>query len=238
MKHAFSLLLLLISFVSPVAAQDNLCGAVPSLPTSGETSESIKGQLQGQANLLTKYVGNAQLGGQIEAARKTLYQSSDKFFAAQKDAYLAYLFCLALTQDKSLSSLDKIKAISEFSKPAPTKIPGTIRQIANNYLYDNNTTWAFHAPAGAVVEAIGLNCPAIVIAGGQRFTISDNFKVPVPGFPDQQVPVTITLEPGIRAALPSAAPPSLKRPKPQTPGQPGAANSEPCHGKFLVTAAD
>jgi hypothetical protein len=112
-----------IFFAAPgdLHAQDSLCGPAPSLPTSLENGESIKGQLQGQADLLSKLVGKAELSGQVEAARKQLYQNSDQFFAAQKDAYLSYLFCLLITQDNSLSTEQKLKALNTFKEPIPSK---------------------------------------------------------------------------------------------------------------------
>ena len=103
------------------AQESSLCGPAPSLPTSLQNDESIKGQLQGQADFLSKLVGKAELSGQVEAARKQLYQSSDRFFAAQKDAYLSYLFCVIVVSDKSLSTAQKLDALNKFKEPIPGK---------------------------------------------------------------------------------------------------------------------
>ena len=99
---------------SSASADEPICGTAPALPTTADSDERIKGQLQGQADFLSKLVGNAELGGQVEAARKTIYQTSDKFFAAQKDAYLAYMFCVIVMQDKSLTTKDKLDAIKQY----------------------------------------------------------------------------------------------------------------------------
>jgi hypothetical protein len=106
---------------SSSSAQEATCGTAPTLPTSSESAESIKGQLQGQADFLSKMVGKAELAGEIEAARKTIYQSSDNFFAAQKDAYLAYVFCVLITDDKSLSTIDKLKGTSKNRRFLPPR---------------------------------------------------------------------------------------------------------------------
>jgi hypothetical protein len=108
------ILLLLLPLGRRASAQEATCGAPPALPTTTQTEERIKGQLQGQADFLSKLVGKAELAGQIDAARKQLYQSSDKFFAAQKDAYLSYLFCVLITQDTSLSTAEKLKALETY----------------------------------------------------------------------------------------------------------------------------
>jgi hypothetical protein len=57
----------------------------------------------------------------VEAARRQLYQSSDQFFASQKDAYLSYLFCLLIIRDNSLSTEQKLKALNTFKEPIPGK---------------------------------------------------------------------------------------------------------------------
>jgi hypothetical protein len=105
------------SAVAEEASQ--ICGTAPSLPTTADSSDSLKGQLQGQADLLSKLVGKAELNGEIEAARRTIYQSSDKFFATQKDAYLGYIFCVILMQDKSLSTGEKLNALKQYREALP-----------------------------------------------------------------------------------------------------------------------
>src|ERR1700730_4918704 len=111
---------------SRLHAQEPLCGAPPSLSTSAQTEESIKGQLKGQADILSKLVGKAELEGQVDAARKQIYQSSDRFLAAQKDAYLSYMFCVIIIQDKSLSTTQKLDAINTFKK-SPTSSNNTVQ---------------------------------------------------------------------------------------------------------------
>jgi hypothetical protein len=97
--------------------------------------------------------------------------------------------------------------------------PGTVRQIGDRYLEGTDEEWIFIAPAGAVIEAVGLNCSAHVVAGGHSFDIVDNHKAPVRGFDGEQVHVSIRLE-GSPASAPGVA------------GSPGV-----CQGKFLVSAA-
>lgn len=103
---------------SPGYGQDqSTCGNPPQLPVTTEAASSIKGELEGKAKFLSSLVGNAELGGKVEAARRELYQTSDKFFAAQNEAYLAYVFCTIITKDKDLNTQEKLKALQEFRKP-------------------------------------------------------------------------------------------------------------------------
>jgi hypothetical protein len=87
---------------------------------SAHMTGEAKGQLTGQANFLWSLVGKSELSGAVEATRKNLYQNSADFFAAQKDAYLAYLFRMIILPDETLSPGDKLKALAAFKSPPPT----------------------------------------------------------------------------------------------------------------------
>jgi hypothetical protein len=117
---AISSVLLFISITDSLAQSE--CGPPPSFSTTQKVDESVKGELQGQADFLSKLVGNAQLSGAVEAARTSIYQTSDQAFAAQKDAYLSYMFCVIVTSDKAFSTKEKLEALNEFRRPAPSGI--------------------------------------------------------------------------------------------------------------------
>lgn len=105
------------NIASAQSAQHELCGPVPSLPNKLKTDEGLKGQLEGRARMLSGFLGKAELGGKVEATRKELYQSSDSFFAARQDAYMAYMFCVLIIGDKTASLEAKLRALQEFRKP-------------------------------------------------------------------------------------------------------------------------
>jgi hypothetical protein len=115
-----TIVLSLVLRASAALAEQDVCGPAPQLPTVLQSDDTLKAQLEGEARSLLGAAGKAALGGQIESARKRLYQNSGDFFAAQKDAYLAYVFCQLITKDNSLSTTAKIRAIREFSRPLET----------------------------------------------------------------------------------------------------------------------
>ncbi len=117
-----------------------LCGLAPALPSNLQNEITFKGDLAAQADFLTKFVGRAELGSQVEVARKEIYQNSDKFFAAQKDAYLAYLFCVLITKDDKLDITEKLKALQIFKDSGSPKQSGSLSvpesakiDLANQY---------------------------------------------------------------------------------------------------------
>ena len=106
-----------ICCLNTAVAETGACGPPPNLPVALESDENLKGTLKGQAEVLSRLLGKAELGGEIEAARKTLYQNSNEFYAAQKDAYFAYIFCLTVINDQRASLNEKLDALQEFRKP-------------------------------------------------------------------------------------------------------------------------
>lgn len=115
-----SCLLLLMVHTTPARSDDSMCGLVPALPTTASSTQKLKRELAGQADLLSKLIGKAELGGQIETEINNIYQQSEAFFAAQSDAYLAYMFCSLVMQNNTLSIHDKIDAIRQY-RDAPVR---------------------------------------------------------------------------------------------------------------------
>lgn len=117
MTRFISIASLLIFLMPPQAYSQNVCGSPPELPMKAGETDRIKGNLEGKAQFLSRLVGDASLAGNIENERQTIYQSSDKIFAAQQDAFLLYMFCISVMGDKSLSTQDKITAIRQYKQP-------------------------------------------------------------------------------------------------------------------------
>jgi hypothetical protein len=106
-------------FSLPAYSQSEKCGQPPSFAVTKEADESVKGDLSGKAQALSKYLGTAELGGRIESERKTIYQTSEASEATRKDAYLAYVFCMIVMEDKNLKPGDKLDALQKFRSPPP-----------------------------------------------------------------------------------------------------------------------
>jgi hypothetical protein len=117
---AISSALIVIGITDSLAQSE--CGPPPTFSATQKVDESVKGELQGQADFLSKLVGNAQLTGAVAAARTSIYQTSDQAFAAQKDAYLSYMFCVIVMSDKTFSTKARLDALNEFKRPAPNGV--------------------------------------------------------------------------------------------------------------------
>ena len=74
-------------------AQHAMCGNPPEWDIKSREADTLKGDLQGKAQVLTKLLGSANLSGQIQSERETIYKNSDQSEARRQDAYLAYVFC-------------------------------------------------------------------------------------------------------------------------------------------------
>ncbi len=194
MWSIFSTIIILGGMEAAIAAEID-CGAPPELSGLAEKTETTIKNLEGQADLLSKLVGKVELGGTVKTARKNIYQTSDLAIAEQKDRYLYYLFCIIVVHDKSIGAIEKIRALKEFRKPITGDLRGIITVIGGKYLYKNDPDWRFEAPAGAIVEAIGLNCPAVVKSGSIQTPIRDGGKAPIIGDDGETVPVFISFSP-------------------------------------------
>jgi hypothetical protein len=115
--------------VNSAFAQQLNCGAPPQLDQRLQNDETIKGTLQGKAQALSKLVGSADLGGQIEATKKEIYVQSKDFYPAQQEAYLNYLFCSIISADTKLSTLERLDALAKIRAPRPP-IPKTCQNPA------------------------------------------------------------------------------------------------------------
>lgn len=111
--------LLTALFSSSASAQDSaaVCGPPPSPDVIKELNEKTKGDIEGKAQALSKYLGTGEIGGKIESERKTLYQTSNTSEATRNDRYLFYVTCMILISDKTASFKDKMDAIQALRKP-------------------------------------------------------------------------------------------------------------------------
>jgi hypothetical protein len=104
-----------------------LCGPAPAFQSTSEINEQTKGEIQGKAQALSKFLGSGDIGGKVEQDRRNIYQSADKIAAAQQDAYYLYTVCAAIMQDKTVSLSDKLRALREARRPfssEPLPSPG------------------------------------------------------------------------------------------------------------------
>src|SRR5438128_128630 len=106
-------LILLVAFALPAQAQPS-CGDPPRVD-----DQSLKGDLEGRARFLSSLVGDANLKGQIEAARTDIFSKYPNAGATRSDAYLQYMFCSFVLSDPKLSAKEKMAAIQEFRQPLP-----------------------------------------------------------------------------------------------------------------------
>ena len=73
--------------------------------------ETLKGTIQGKANMLTRFFGQAELGGQLETARTDIFSRYPRAEQARGIAYLQYVMCSLLSADQDLSTHDKINEL-------------------------------------------------------------------------------------------------------------------------------
>ena len=104
-----------------------LCGDPPPVD-----NPSLKGELDGGANFLSKFIGEAKLKGNIEVKREEIfskYPNADKLVV---DHYMLYQTCVLLMNDESLSTSQKLEELRDMrrefeSVSVSQKVAGTCR---------------------------------------------------------------------------------------------------------------
>jgi hypothetical protein len=101
-----------------VAQAQPSCGDPPRVD-----DQTLKGDLEGKAQFLSKLVGDANLKGQIETARTDIFSKYPNAGATRSDAYLEYMFCSFVLTDPKLSAQEKFRVIQEFRQLAAQPVP-------------------------------------------------------------------------------------------------------------------
>jgi hypothetical protein len=109
------------------AVAQNACGNTPNeVPV--ETQETLKGDVEGRAQMLTKLLGAAQVKGAIETGRKELYEHHQNLDQHQVDMYFMWVSCQVIMSDKTLPTGDKIKLWNSVKPTFTQKIASAKRE--------------------------------------------------------------------------------------------------------------
>jgi hypothetical protein len=116
-------------------AQANVCGDPP--PVANET---LKGEINGKAQIVSKYLGDAQLSGKIETSRTEIFSKYADGETSRANAYFEYQVCILLFADKKMTTQEKLEELRkvrrEFKKPTVKKVSIIIRP--SGPVYDNS----------------------------------------------------------------------------------------------------
>jgi hypothetical protein len=136
------------------------CGNPPRVD-----DQTLKGDLDGKAQFLSKLVGDANLKGRIETTRTDIFSKYPNAGAAHSDAYLEYMFCSFVLSDPKLPSQEKFHAIQEFrqltvQQPAPAAPQASTRGEQSPAVNSGgDTNIGYGAPAPAPTGAANQNKP-------------------------------------------------------------------------------
>jgi hypothetical protein len=100
-------LIIALFLLCPTTALAQLvdCGSKPEFPP--DVDQSIKGDIQVSAQLLTKYLGDAALKGKVDINRKELQQKYSNIDRAKIDQYLLWVSCQNIMRDSSSTTEQK-----------------------------------------------------------------------------------------------------------------------------------
>ncbi len=115
-------------------AQTDVCGDPPVV-----VDETLKGEIEGKAEFVSKFLGQAELSGQIETSRSDIFNKYPDANTTRSNAFFEYQVCVLLMNDSTLTNLQKIEELKkikkEFSKPVSSVFQVIIR--ASDAFIDN-----------------------------------------------------------------------------------------------------
>jgi hypothetical protein len=80
-----------------------------------QQAENLKGNLEGKAQFLSKFIRSSELTGKVEETKSTLYQSGNTVVALWEAQSLTHMFC-ELLSNTSISDEEKLKNFLQFQK--------------------------------------------------------------------------------------------------------------------------
>ena len=123
----YCMLSVLLIISNSIRAQDaSTCGNAP--PVANET---LKGDIRGKAELLSKFIGGSELSGKIETTRTEIFSKYPEAETSRWNAFFQFQVCVLVMSDKSKTQAQKLDALKEtqreFSKPIVKKVTVVIR---------------------------------------------------------------------------------------------------------------
>jgi hypothetical protein len=91
---------------SSARAQDDQCGNPPPVENN-----KLEVEIQGQANLLTRYLGDAALGGKVKSSQTAIFVNYPDAERSRSNAYFEYQVCLIINRSTQLSDMEKINQL-------------------------------------------------------------------------------------------------------------------------------
>jgi hypothetical protein len=80
------------------------CGDPPVV-----ADDSLRGEIEGEAKLLSRFLGDARLSGEIETSRKDIFYRYPT--GERADAYFKYQVCLLILTDTTLTNTQKLEQL-------------------------------------------------------------------------------------------------------------------------------
>lgn len=147
----------IFSIISTSAySQAGQCGDPP--PVQDET---LKGEIAGKAQFLSRFLGDAALTGKIETARSEIFSKYP--YGERSNAYFQYQVCILLMQDTSMSTiqkLDELKKIQrEFTKPiVPQRVDAICKKLYHKATIGDPGSWKDSVTASCASDSKIIAC--------------------------------------------------------------------------------
>jgi hypothetical protein len=121
-ENVILLIIVFVLIIQPTIAvsQVELCGDPPPV-----ANDELRGEIKGKAEFLSKFLGNAELSGNIQKSRTEIFSKYPEAERTRSNAYFEFQVCVLLMNDTKLTTTQKIEELKkirrEFSEPLGKK---------------------------------------------------------------------------------------------------------------------
>jgi hypothetical protein len=98
MRYVLSVLLILLTPQLALAQGTQFCGEPPPV-----ANEDLKADLNGEAVIVSRFFGDAKLGGMIERSKREIFSKYPDAEKSRSNAYLEYQLCILLFSDETMN---------------------------------------------------------------------------------------------------------------------------------------
>jgi hypothetical protein len=117
-------------------ADSSSCGDPPPV-----ANEALKGDIEGEAQFLSRFLGDASLAGRIETSREEIFSKYPNQHE-RSDAYFEYMICtVIMSDDNAMSSQEKLDHIIRIRQQFYAERSGSVNvERSNSVIIGNQNT--------------------------------------------------------------------------------------------------
>lgn len=124
-RYIYTLFFLGAGFLVLIVASNNVAAHAICGDPAPVADDSLRGEIEGEAHVLSRLIGSAELAGEIQTSRTEIFSRYPEAEKSRSNSYFEYMMCVTIMDDKELSTREKldelIRVRNAFREPEMTE---------------------------------------------------------------------------------------------------------------------